>query len=160
MEVCDQFHAPATLPPGEWALGTHWTRAWVSRKVGLDAVGKRSRTPDYPDRCLVTVQPEVFKFVFYYPWNICVVTLVLTLEWQVIQCQQVQYQQSNIYFALHSFRPFGDIFRGSTVKGICFEIAADLNSIISLSRDRSIVSSKVSFSVFGERDCPGKVIMW
>jgi hypothetical protein len=34
------------------------------------------------------------------------------------------------------------------------------SSSTSLSRDRSMVSSKLSFSVFGERDCPGKVIMW
>jgi hypothetical protein len=34
------------------------------------------------------------------------------------------------------------------------------SSSISLSRDRSIASSKLSFSAFGERDCPGKVIMW
>jgi hypothetical protein len=29
MEVSDQFHALAALPPGEIAPGTHWIGGWV-----------------------------------------------------------------------------------------------------------------------------------
>jgi hypothetical protein len=50
-----QLHAPAALPPGERAPGTHWIGCWVDPRVGLDDVKKRKfltlpglelRTPD------------------------------------------------------------------------------------------------------------------
>jgi hypothetical protein len=41
MEVSGQLHAPAALPPGERAPGTHWIRCWVSPRVGLDVVEER-----------------------------------------------------------------------------------------------------------------------
>jgi hypothetical protein len=38
MEVTGQLHAPAALPPGERAPGTHWIGALVDPRVCLDAV--------------------------------------------------------------------------------------------------------------------------
>jgi hypothetical protein len=42
MEVSGQLHAPAVLPPGEGAPGTHWIGGWVDPRAGLDAVEKRN----------------------------------------------------------------------------------------------------------------------
>jgi hypothetical protein len=39
--VSGQLHAPAALPPGERATGTHWIGGWVGPRAGLDAVEKR-----------------------------------------------------------------------------------------------------------------------
>jgi hypothetical protein len=36
--VSGQIHAPAALPPGERAPGTHWVGAWVGPRAGLDDV--------------------------------------------------------------------------------------------------------------------------
>jgi hypothetical protein len=41
MEVNPQLHAPAALPPGEKAPGTHWIGDWVSPRGGLVVVEKR-----------------------------------------------------------------------------------------------------------------------
>jgi hypothetical protein len=42
MEMSGQLHAPATLPPRERALGTHWIGGWVDPRAVLDtAVVKR-----------------------------------------------------------------------------------------------------------------------
>jgi hypothetical protein len=38
---CGQLHAPAALPPGERAVGTHWIGGWVDPRVGLGDVEKR-----------------------------------------------------------------------------------------------------------------------
>jgi hypothetical protein len=38
MEVSGQLHAPATLPKGERASGTHWIGGWVDPRTGLDDV--------------------------------------------------------------------------------------------------------------------------
>jgi hypothetical protein len=40
-----QFHAPAALPPGERARGTHWQGGWVSPGTDLDDVKKRKFLP-------------------------------------------------------------------------------------------------------------------
>jgi hypothetical protein len=49
MDVSGQLHAPAALPPGERAPGTHWIGGWVGPRAVLDAVVKRKfhipRTP-------------------------------------------------------------------------------------------------------------------
>jgi hypothetical protein len=50
MEVSDQLHTPAALPPGEVGPGTHWIGGWVGPRAGLDVVEKslapaRNRTP-------------------------------------------------------------------------------------------------------------------
>jgi hypothetical protein len=42
MEVSGQLHAPAALPPGERAPGTHWIGGWVGPTAVLDAVVKRT----------------------------------------------------------------------------------------------------------------------
>jgi hypothetical protein len=39
--VSGQVHAPAALPPGERALGTHWIGGWVDPEGGLDYLEKR-----------------------------------------------------------------------------------------------------------------------
>jgi hypothetical protein len=36
-----QLHAPATLPPGKRASGTHWIGEWIGPRAGLDDVGKK-----------------------------------------------------------------------------------------------------------------------
>jgi hypothetical protein len=41
MEVSGQLHAPAALPPGERAPGTHSIGGWVGPTTGLDDVEKR-----------------------------------------------------------------------------------------------------------------------
>jgi hypothetical protein len=41
MEVSSELHAPAALPPGERAPGTHWIGVLVGPKAGLDNVEKR-----------------------------------------------------------------------------------------------------------------------
>jgi hypothetical protein len=45
MEVSGQLHAPAALPPGERALGTHWIVGWVGPSVSLQAVEKTKFCP-------------------------------------------------------------------------------------------------------------------
>jgi hypothetical protein len=45
MEVSGQFHAPAALPPGESAPGTHWIGGWVGPRADVDAVEKRKIFP-------------------------------------------------------------------------------------------------------------------
>jgi hypothetical protein len=39
--VSGQIQAPAALPPGERALGTHWIGDWLEPRAGLDDVEKR-----------------------------------------------------------------------------------------------------------------------
>jgi hypothetical protein len=41
LEVSGQLHAPAGLPPGERAAGTHWIGGWVDPRAGLDDEQKR-----------------------------------------------------------------------------------------------------------------------
>jgi hypothetical protein len=41
MEVSDQLHVPATLPPEERAPDTHWMGGWVGSIAILDVVVKR-----------------------------------------------------------------------------------------------------------------------
>jgi hypothetical protein len=41
MEVSDQLHAPAALPPRERAADTHWIGGWVGPRAVLDPVVKR-----------------------------------------------------------------------------------------------------------------------
>jgi hypothetical protein len=41
MEVSDELHASATLPPGKEPLGTHWIGDRVGSRAVLDAVVKR-----------------------------------------------------------------------------------------------------------------------
>jgi hypothetical protein len=41
MEVSDQLHAPAALPPWERAPGTNWIGGWVGSRAVLNAVVKR-----------------------------------------------------------------------------------------------------------------------
>jgi hypothetical protein len=41
MEVSDQLHAPAALPPGKEHPGTHRIEGWVGPRAVLDAVVKR-----------------------------------------------------------------------------------------------------------------------
>jgi hypothetical protein len=36
-----QLHAPAALPPGERAPGTHWIGGWVDPRADLDDVEKK-----------------------------------------------------------------------------------------------------------------------
>jgi len=38
MEVSDQLHAPAALPPGKELLDTHWVGDWVGPRAGLVAL--------------------------------------------------------------------------------------------------------------------------
>jgi hypothetical protein len=46
MEVSGQFHAPATLPPGEIGPGTHWIGGWVGpRAVWTLYRGEKSLAP-------------------------------------------------------------------------------------------------------------------
>jgi hypothetical protein len=40
MEVSDQLHAPAALPPGETARGNHWIWDWVGPRAGVDDMEK------------------------------------------------------------------------------------------------------------------------
>jgi hypothetical protein len=42
MEASGQLHAPAALPPGERAPGTHWIGGWVGPRTGLDDMEKRN----------------------------------------------------------------------------------------------------------------------
>jgi hypothetical protein len=39
--VSGQLHAPAALPPGERARGTHWIGGWVDLRAGLDDLEKK-----------------------------------------------------------------------------------------------------------------------
>jgi hypothetical protein len=41
MEVSGQLDAPAAIPRGDGAPGTHWLKGWVGPTAGLDAVEKR-----------------------------------------------------------------------------------------------------------------------
>jgi hypothetical protein len=41
MEVSDQLHPPAALPPEEIGPGTHWIGGWAGPRAGLDVVEKR-----------------------------------------------------------------------------------------------------------------------
>jgi hypothetical protein len=41
LEVSAQLHAPATLPPGERAPGTHWIGGWVGPRTRMDDVERR-----------------------------------------------------------------------------------------------------------------------
>jgi hypothetical protein len=41
LEGSGQFHAPAALPPGKRAPGTHWIGGWVDLRAGVDDVEKR-----------------------------------------------------------------------------------------------------------------------
>jgi hypothetical protein len=41
MEMSGQIHAPAAIPPGKRAPGTHWIGGWVGPGAGLDAVARR-----------------------------------------------------------------------------------------------------------------------
>jgi hypothetical protein len=45
MEVSGQFHAPAALPTGETAPGTHWLGGWVGPIADLDVMEKRKILP-------------------------------------------------------------------------------------------------------------------
>jgi hypothetical protein len=38
MEVSDQLHIPAALPPEKETSTTFWIRSWVGPRPGLDAV--------------------------------------------------------------------------------------------------------------------------
>jgi hypothetical protein len=40
-----QLHAPAALPPGEIAPGTHWIGGWMGPRDGLEAMDKRQILP-------------------------------------------------------------------------------------------------------------------
>jgi hypothetical protein len=42
MEVSDQVHALAALPPREICPGTHWIGGWVCLRDSLDAVVRQS----------------------------------------------------------------------------------------------------------------------
>jgi len=44
MEVGSQFYAPAALPSGERAHGTHWIGGWAGPIAGLDAVARRKKS--------------------------------------------------------------------------------------------------------------------
>jgi hypothetical protein len=37
-----QLHAPAPLPSGKRASGTHWIGNWVGPRAGLDDVGEKT----------------------------------------------------------------------------------------------------------------------
>jgi hypothetical protein len=57
VEASGQLHAPAALPPGKGAPGTHWIGGWVNPRVGLDdeektldPTGTRTPTPRSPNR--------------------------------------------------------------------------------------------------------------
>jgi hypothetical protein len=71
MEVSGELHAPAALPPGETAPGTHWIGSWVSPRDVLDAVVNRkmpsSRRESNPRTPIV--QPEAQR---YTDWAITV----------------------------------------------------------------------------------------
>jgi hypothetical protein len=41
MEVSGHLHAPAALPTGESAPGTHWMGDWVNSRVSLDNMEKK-----------------------------------------------------------------------------------------------------------------------
>jgi hypothetical protein len=41
MQVSDQLRAPAALPPGKKARGTHWIGGWVGSRAVLNTVVKR-----------------------------------------------------------------------------------------------------------------------
>ena len=57
MEMCDQTHAPAALPPGK-SPDTHRTGGWVGTRARLDGCEKSFPTEiRFPDRpsCSVTI---------------------------------------------------------------------------------------------------------
>jgi len=77
MEVSDQLHAPAALPPGKEPPGTHWIGGWVGPRAVLDAVEKRKipsprreSNPDHP-----IVQPVASP---YTDWTIQYVLMTCT----------------------------------------------------------------------------------
>jgi hypothetical protein len=63
--VSGQLHAPAALPPGERAPGTHWIGGWVDLRAGLDDMGKRKffTLPGFELRVKVLQIITTIKFV-------------------------------------------------------------------------------------------------
>jgi len=66
MEVSGQLHAPAALPLGEIAPGTHWIGGWVGPRAICDAVVKRKypcpcwkSNPSHAAHSLVTILTEL-----------------------------------------------------------------------------------------------------
>jgi len=57
MEVRSQLQAPAALPSGERAIGTHWMQAWVGPRADLEAVAKRKKYRHFPCWELNTGRP-------------------------------------------------------------------------------------------------------
>jgi hypothetical protein len=62
-DMCGQFHAPATLCPGEELPGTHWIGGWASHRAGVDAAARESN-PDRPVRSIVTILTGVTRPVW------------------------------------------------------------------------------------------------
>jgi hypothetical protein len=56
MEVGDQGHAPAAIPPGK-RHGTHYIGGWVGHRTGLDGCGKSRSPPGFDPRIVQPVAP-------------------------------------------------------------------------------------------------------
>jgi hypothetical protein len=67
MEVSDQLHAPAALPPGK-EPGTHWIGGWVGPRAVLNTVVKR-KIPG-PRRESNPRTPVVQPVAQRYKWNL------------------------------------------------------------------------------------------
>jgi hypothetical protein len=80
LEVSDQLHSPASLPPAERAPDVRWIGGWVDPRAGLDDVEKRKflTLPGLEFR-LLAVQPVDSCYTDYAipaPNNWCVDKLV------------------------------------------------------------------------------------
>jgi hypothetical protein len=67
MEVSDQLHAPAPLPPGERTAGTRWVGGWVGPRAYLDAVKKRKSLSPAANRT-PAVQPVARRCTDWVVW--------------------------------------------------------------------------------------------
>jgi hypothetical protein len=56
--MSDQLHAPAALPFGARAPGTHWIGGWVGPRAGLDTVENKKNF--FPLPVIVAVPTELF----------------------------------------------------------------------------------------------------
>jgi hypothetical protein len=77
-EVSGQLHAPAALPPGEKAPGTHCIWGWVASRAGLEDVEKILDYRD-PDSDPSVVQPIASNTDYAIPTPIIIVVVIIII---------------------------------------------------------------------------------
>jgi hypothetical protein len=67
MEVSSQLHAPAALPPGEIATGTHLIGDRMGSRAGLNAVDKKKFC--HAGNRILAVQPAARRYNDYFEYK-------------------------------------------------------------------------------------------